>query len=266
MTKRPEVAHDFGVFQASALGRSLSDETVGLRFNGHDDALRFAREFAERGKEWAKLEGVRSSTEEYLEGKAEISVNLDLAIGGKSRHFKFVVKLGPPVDDEGQWTLRGDDGLHEATLVFERHAEQVSVFLDRKSSHSPERPIPVVVRLEVSAKVDDLRVEVAASSLDFPVKVFGVLANGEVKFVGAPGLENFARAANSLVQGVPEIVDDARRQDADLGRQASFESQLDDLVAGLRIAVCDEIIVATLDEGLADRFKIRNAFFSHIDY
>jgi hypothetical protein len=43
------------------------------------------------------------------------------------------------------------------------------------------------------------------------------------------------------------------------------EAELDDLLSGLRIEVFDDVVSATLDKGIAHRFKIDDACFCPID-
>jgi len=125
-----------------------------------------------------------------------------------------------------------------------------------------EQAVNSIMRFEVLDVSQESAMDVLALVRDFVIKVVGVFSEREIKFLGIASAEFESGVAQSLVKRMPEITRDAIRQCSEFAGNSMLEAKFEDLLAGLRIDVIDDVICANVDKLRTSRFKIEKVFFS----
>ena len=250
--------------QAGANSGTAREDAGRLRFDTQNDAFNFADILVEDGKRWLTTNNIHIAND-YLKGNIELHVKL--ASRWESRKFKLVAQVAHFTNAEGRRSLHmkavsvHDHAVRQggnvyAALVFPRSCN---------AADCPQEAIASHVWLKPFRKGSKLNRDVSAMPLHLSGEAVFVLGKREVDAANVVHAKRGASIAKSLVQSVPQVGKRATKDSPGLPWQTGVEPDFADILAGLKIELFENSVVASLDEARGQRFKILDAFPSVFD-
>ena len=230
------------------------NDTLGLRFQTKNDALRFANDVAERGRRWAVERGL-SFAKDHLNGVVDIHAKVTTR--ANSRVLKFIFKAAPLVYPKSNWPT------DKKVFITDQHSvlspkgkpKYARVFVADNLTGQTNNFIAPVIRLACSYKIDDIGADMLTSTFDCIFKVVGILAERKVHALSIFAPDCDRRVTDSLVKGVSSVRKDTGGFCPQNRCGALREAETDDLVAGMVVVVADDFIVAGAREGVAEALE-----------
>jgi len=244
----------------------LNDST-GLRFETHDDALRFARHVAEDGRRRARQWGL-SFVEDYLNNRAKICIVF--RADWNSQKVQFIAEFIPVASAQEAWAGNvnrlGRINVDAISVVTQGDADQACMLcLSSKSQEPVEACIPSVMRIKCTNEPDEFEVCVSQPTLDFAVQVYGCGAKGEVNALCIRASRQNDSIAGCLVEDVFDVCDYVACQYSQPWRDSLLEPVAKHLLSCLIVHAADNRVRASLQEGGCPMLEVVDAFFCGIE-
>lgn len=234
-----------------------------FRFNSRHDAMHFAEVSVQNGRNWLAAHNIRI-TDDYLKGNVEL--HLDVAATSNSSKFKLISSVIPFVDTDSTRTFDIKAfSMEPGAGSICRNSDNSSMLFPSKSCKGPQKTIASEIRIEPSNERAQVWVNGFAVVPNFKLKVLWVFPEREIDILSASGSEHQGSIAGGLVKRVAQIVYNSVDLNSEGWGNWLIKSELYDFLAGLRIELLDNLVLAHLDKDVASRFDISNVFLSGID-
>lgn len=235
-----------------------------LRFETQHDAFNFARQSVEEGQRFMARNGF-SCSNYYLEGNCEI--HLHVTSLSDSSKLKLVSHIVPFVDTNGKRASTVEPfALKNGSCILHGYVKDALVFIGGgHSAECPKQVISAKIWLEPSQKIDEIGVNISTSPFDLILKILWFLPKWKMNARYVASAQKSRPVTECLVKRVTKVGNDSRGQGANFSRHPLPQTKIDDLFAGLRIVLSDNLVSAALDKSVASLFKIDEAFFSALD-
>lgn len=250
MTKQNKAA-----LSATASGM-LSQNPGRLCFQSTNDALYFARRFAENGLRQS-IKGGLSLSEAYAKG--DVEVLLEVTTLADSQKFNLVLRSYPASGfDRDPTRYLGRVPVLDGDFISGAHADDALVFIrTRQSEDGVEARVPHFAHIQRLNECHQIGMDISAPPFDFAFEVMDGFPNWKVDAsfrVLEPAMKR--AVADRLIQCVLKVVNDAVSSESDRGRYWLSQTQTDDFFAALVIDFFDELVSVRIDDRLAQDFKI----------
>lgn len=237
-----------------------SFQTNRLRFNSVDDAFNFARVSVEQGRDWLALHNI-SFANNYMKG--DIELHLYVASRAHSCKFKLVSVIVPFVDSECDRTRDVQPvGVKIKRIGIGTQADDALMYSGGKSGQRPKKTVTAKVRFEGCDECAEFGSKLLAMVLNFGCEIVFVDPEREINATAICDSEKGGAVASGLIQRVAKIVNDPREQHHQFAGDPFIESELYDLLFGMRIDLFDRGVDVAFNESVACRFDLENVFFS----
>lgn len=237
-----------------------SKESLGLRFEICDDALRYAEKIAQTCLD-ARRKAEFFGIDHVLMGNSVI--RFEISPPPDPREFDLVITLYP---HKLNW-LTNDRVVHDKGLDDPGHSDD-PLMLPRGGDFSqyPERlAFPVFVWFDRAAEVQKGRVDVSAPFFDLTFEIGDGFPNGEIEVFGVRASKIKRGVANGLIQCMPKVGGCVGGELPRFGRYPFWRADLEHALSGLRINVRDDVRGIHLPEGQHCPIVFSKAFLCGCD-
>jgi hypothetical protein len=259
---RVRFGNDPSILGGAVANDGPAQETGRLRFNGHNDALDFARKSVEESRRWLAARGL-TVAERYKQGQ----LYLALAIKPTSRlypnHIKLLLRAVPPQNSDVGRSLEKT----ETCLCAEKEVGKIDVQLEnnlvfiraRQPTHGVKEVVPSTVWLESLEERYEIGRDVPTVTSDNFINAPRIASKRKVvvPFL-APKLK--CGSIDNLVQRMPEIVEGIGCSNPQSPRRFMGDPNLDQLITGLTVYLGEWHASALLSEDVAFSFKLVDVF------
>jgi hypothetical protein len=252
-----QVGDDF----ESGTGRENSH---GLRFDCHEDALDYIRKIRDDSQNWATLENF-DIAKSYEECKICIILQFILISGcGKCQ---LVFSCIPSKGYERGAGPQNASYIDSDAVDLRAESDQLPMLIHfSQAIKAPQGVIPSLVRFERTNNGHDFRRELSERGPHIFLEKTLVFTDEKRNAIEADsGIFRPGAGAESLIQGVPQVVkgigSDRKQEPGDLAQEPSFA----DIVAGIRDELNDIGIWVFVEERLASTVKFLSVFASPIE-
>lgn len=243
--------------QAGTQSRARSNNSAGLRFDTRDDALNFARQFAQDGLR-RYIKGGLSIAEAYVQNYVQFHVEVSAV--AQANKFNVILRRDPFRSIEVNRPAHSERvKILDSEMVSRPNANKALVFIrtyERKSG--VESWIPSLADIQILNESENFGVDVSTPSLNFKFEVIDGFPYWEVDALRVLPACQKRSIADSLIERVSKVIQDAVGGKSDGARNLAFEAQATDFFTGFVVDFVDKFVVARIAESEAKRFKINN--------
>ncbi len=239
--------------------RPSANNSLGLRFETQDDALRYAQEIVEVCVGLQRAAN-RFGIDHYLNADSDLVIRLKGADG----YSNFTV------------SIRIVEGLQRSQRPPSWEPELVDLLSKKKhapmfrsASQSRKRPdqfsFPMLVRFNRSHEIKQGRVDASAFSLDLTFERDRAIGDREVNVFGVRASELNGGVAHCIVNCASEFGRDIGGQTPFRERDSGAESEVYNILTRIRVSALDDVFALCVLEDLQAGLQVVNICFGGTD-